>query len=75
MLVTCEISHLIVGTYNRSQRIEYIEENFSASQLKLAPEELKALQQLVNETEISGAQYPPYLQAMLYADTPELPKA
>ncbi|KAG8702388.1 hypothetical protein FRC11_011519 [Ceratobasidium sp. 423] len=55
-----------------SQRIEYIEENFSAGQIKLAPEELQMLKKLVDETEISGAQYPPALQAMLYADTPEL---
>ncbi|EUC63203.1 aldo/keto reductase [Rhizoctonia solani AG-3 Rhs1AP] len=56
-----------------SQRIEYIEENFSAAQLKLTPEELQTLKKLVNETKIDGDQYPPALQAMLYADTPELP--
>ncbi|CAE6461476.1 unnamed protein product [Rhizoctonia solani] len=56
-----------------SQRIEYIEENFSAGQIKLTPEELQTLRKLVDETEIGGAQYPPKLQAMLYVDTPELP--
>ncbi|KAJ1305131.1 hypothetical protein OPQ81_000168 [Rhizoctonia solani] len=56
-----------------SQRIEYVEENFGASQIKLTPDELQTLRKLVDETEISGAQYPPQLQAMLYADTPELP--
>ncbi|CAE6467613.1 unnamed protein product [Rhizoctonia solani] len=56
-----------------SQRIEYIEENFSAGQIKLTAEEVQTLNKLVNETEMSGAQYPPALQAMLYADTPELP--
>ncbi|CAE6443019.1 unnamed protein product [Rhizoctonia solani] len=56
-----------------SQRIEYIEENFSAAQLKLTPDELQTLKKLVNETKIDGDQYPPALQAMLYADTPELP--
>ncbi|KDN43278.1 hypothetical protein RSAG8_06245, partial [Rhizoctonia solani AG-8 WAC10335] len=56
-----------------SQRIEYIEENFNASQIKLTTEELQALRKLVDESELSGAQYPPKLQAMLYADTPEWP--
>ncbi|KAH7337221.1 Aldo/keto reductase [Rhizoctonia solani] len=55
-----------------SQRVEYIEENFSAAQLKLTPEELQTLKKLVNETKIDGDQYPPALQAMLYVDTPEL---
>ncbi|KAH7338352.1 NADP-dependent oxidoreductase domain-containing protein [Rhizoctonia solani] len=55
-----------------SQRIEYIEENFSASQVKLTAEDIQALKKLIEETEISGAQYPPKLQAMLYAVTPEL---
>ncbi|CAE6405876.1 unnamed protein product [Rhizoctonia solani] len=56
-----------------SQRIEYIEENFSASRIKLTAEEVQVLKKLIEETDISGAQYPPKLQAMLYADTPELP--
>ncbi|CAE6534334.1 unnamed protein product, partial [Rhizoctonia solani] len=55
-----------------SQRIEYIEENFAAAQLKLTPEEFQTLKKLVNETKIDGDQYPPALQAMLYVDTPEL---
>ncbi|CAE6484986.1 unnamed protein product [Rhizoctonia solani] len=56
-----------------SQRIEYIEENFNAAQLKLIPEEFQTLKKLVDETKIDGDQYPPALQAMLYVDTPELP--
>ncbi|KAF8759814.1 Aldo kereductase [Rhizoctonia solani] len=55
-----------------SQRIEYIEENFAAAQIKLSPEEFQSLKELVNQTKIDGDQYPPALQAMLYADTPEL---
>ncbi|CEL62273.1 hypothetical protein RSOLAG1IB_10337 [Rhizoctonia solani AG-1 IB] len=55
-----------------SQRIEYIEENVGASQIKLTPEELQTLRKLVNETEMRGDQYPAQLQAMLYVDTPEL---
>ncbi|KAH7332737.1 Aldo/keto reductase [Rhizoctonia solani] len=54
------------------QRIEYIEENFSAARVKLIPEELQTLRKLVNETKIDGDQYPPALQEMLYIDTPEL---
>ncbi|CAE6471982.1 unnamed protein product [Rhizoctonia solani] len=56
-----------------SQRIEYIEENFGATQIKLSPEEFQTLKELVNETKIDGGRYPPALQAMLYVDTPELP--
>ncbi|CAE6469446.1 unnamed protein product [Rhizoctonia solani] len=56
-----------------SQRIEYIEENFIASRIKLTAEEIQVLKKLIEETDISGAQYPPKLQAMLYVDTPELP--
>ncbi|KAF8686312.1 aldo kereductase [Rhizoctonia solani] len=56
-----------------SQRIEYIEENIGAGQIKLTTEELQTLRKLVDETEVIGAQYPPVFQAMLYADTPELP--
>lgn len=58
-----------------SQRIQYIEENFGAAQIKLTPEDLKTIRQLIAETQLTGDQYPPALQAMLYADTPELPKA
>lgn len=54
------------------QRIEYIEENFSAARLKLTPKELQTLNMFVNESKIDGEQYPPALQAMLYVDTPEL---
>ncbi|KAF8754762.1 aldo kereductase [Rhizoctonia solani] len=56
-----------------SQRIEYIEENIGAGQIKLTTEEIQTLRKLVDETEVIGAQYPPVFQAMLYADTPELP--
>ncbi|CCO36601.1 hypothetical protein BN14_10742 [Rhizoctonia solani AG-1 IB] len=55
------------------QRIEYIEENFGAGQIKLTPEEFQTLKGLVDQTKIDGDQYPPALQAMLYVDTPELP--
>ncbi|KAF8600815.1 Aldo/keto reductase [Ceratobasidium sp. AG-I] len=58
-----------------SQRVKYIEENFGAAQIKLTPEDLKTIRQLITESQITGDQYPPALQAMLYVDTPELPKA
>ncbi|CCO32408.1 hypothetical protein BN14_06468 [Rhizoctonia solani AG-1 IB] len=55
-----------------SQRIEYIEENFGATQLKLTTDEFENLKTLVNETRVDGDQYPPFTQEMLYLDTPEL---
>ncbi|CAE6361877.1 unnamed protein product [Rhizoctonia solani] len=55
-----------------SQRIEYIEENFGATQLKLTTDEFENLKTLVNETRVDGDQYPPFMQEMLYLDTPEL---
>lgn len=65
-------ARLILLLYDRSQRINYIEENFSAAQIKLTAEDLKTIRQLIAESQITGDQYPPELQAMLYADTPEL---
>ncbi|KAF8594741.1 Aldo/keto reductase [Ceratobasidium sp. AG-I] len=58
-----------------SQRVKYIEENFNATQIKLTPEDLKTIRQLIAESQITGDPYPPALQALLYVDTPELPKA
>ncbi|KAF8600817.1 Aldo/keto reductase [Ceratobasidium sp. AG-I] len=58
-----------------SKRVKYIEENFGAAQIKLTPQDVKTIRQLITESQITGDQYPPFLQAMLYVDTPELPRA
>ncbi|KAF8600816.1 Aldo/keto reductase, partial [Ceratobasidium sp. AG-I] len=47
-----------------SQRVKYIEENWSAARIELTPEDLKSLRQAVTEAQITGDQYPPALQAM-----------
>ncbi|KAG8680229.1 hypothetical protein FRC09_018383 [Ceratobasidium sp. 395] len=60
----------IPGTKN----VKYAEENIGALKVKLTPEDIEAIRQTITETELTGDQYPAGHMAILYGDTPELPK-
>lgn len=59
---------LIPGT----KKIKYLEENHGALEVKLTPEELKEIRDLIAAAEVHGSRYPEQMTAALFADTPAL---
>ncbi|CAE6448287.1 unnamed protein product [Rhizoctonia solani] len=55
-----------------TKKIKYAEENIGALKVKLTPEDIQAIRQVIIETEITGNQYPEAYMGWLYRDTPEL---
>ncbi|KAG9127682.1 hypothetical protein FRC07_010907 [Ceratobasidium sp. 392] len=58
----------------RTKNVKYAEENIGSLKVNLTPEDIKAIRQAITETELTGDQYPAEHMAILYGDTPELPK-
>ncbi|KAJ7207937.1 NADP-dependent oxidoreductase domain-containing protein [Mycena pura] len=57
-----------------TKKIKYLEENVGASQIKLSAEEIAAVRQIAEESEIPGSRYNAARMAGLLLDSPELPK-
>ncbi|CAE6477219.1 unnamed protein product [Rhizoctonia solani] len=58
-----------------TKKIKYTEENIGALRAKLTPEDIKGIREAINETELTGGQYPEAYMSWLYRDTPEPPTA
>jgi len=57
-----------------TKKIKYLEENLGASAINLSTEEIAAVRQIAEESEIPGSRYDNARMAGLLLDSPELPK-
>ncbi|KAJ6602385.1 NADP-dependent oxidoreductase domain-containing protein [Mycena vulgaris] len=57
-----------------TKKIKYLQENMSAAAIKLSTEEIAAVRQIAEESEIPGSRYNEARMAGLLLDSPELPK-
>lgn len=55
-----------------TKKIKYLEENLGALNVKLTPEEVKEVRDLVEAAEVHGDRYPSAAMGSLFADTPNL---
>lgn len=55
-----------------TKKIKYLEENLGALNVKLTPEEVKEVRDLVEAAEVHGDRYPSAAVGSLFADTPNL---
>jgi aryl-alcohol dehydrogenase-like predicted oxidoreductase len=55
-----------------TQRVERLEENVGALNVKLSKEELQQLRKVVDAAEVTGNRYADFLMPSTYADTPPL---
>ncbi|KIX09201.1 uncharacterized protein Z518_00280 [Rhinocladiella mackenziei CBS 650.93] len=55
-----------------TRTIKYLEENTAAANLKLTPEEVKALREAVDKTETPGDRYPAMMMRPIMGETPPL---
>jgi hypothetical protein len=54
--------------------MQYLEENLGASPIKLSADEIAAIRQVAEESEIPGGRYSDAGMAGVLLDSPELPK-
>jgi aryl-alcohol dehydrogenase-like predicted oxidoreductase len=55
-----------------TKKVKYLEENMGALNVKLPPEEVKEVRDLVEAAEVHGDRYPSAAMGSLFADTPNL---
>jgi len=57
-----------------TKKIKYLEENLNAAEIQLTPADLDEVRAEAKEADISngGERYPPGMEELLFADTPEL---
>ncbi|KAJ7678360.1 hypothetical protein B0H17DRAFT_944612 [Mycena rosella] len=57
-----------------TKKIKYLQENMGASKIKLSPEEIAAVRQIAEESDVPGGRYEASGMAGVLIDSPELPK-
>jgi aryl-alcohol dehydrogenase-like predicted oxidoreductase len=55
-----------------TKKVKYLEDNMGALNVKLTPEEVKEVRDLVEAAEVHGERYPSAAMGSLFADTPNL---
>ncbi|KAJ7471902.1 NADP-dependent oxidoreductase domain-containing protein [Mycena latifolia] len=57
-----------------TKKIKYLQENMGAATVKLSPEEIAAVRQIAEESEVPGGRYNDAMMGGVFLDSPELPK-